>query len=359
MLAVLDRLPRDRFKVSALAPSSGMLSHELRKRAVNVVPFDLRDATGSRLPADVVRQRLIQAIHDVSPDVVHANSLAMGRLVGSIANKIDAPSIAHLRDIIGLSAAAVRDLNRNTVLIAVSHAACDFHVGQGVEAERVRVLYNGVDGADFQPRPTTGRLRRELNLDDDAFLIATIGQIGLRKGLNVLAAAAVEIAAKVKSNSLHFLLVGERFSTKAESVDFDDQLTRTFESAGLGDHLHRLGFREDVAGLMNECDLLAHPAHQEPLGRVLLEAGAAGLPIVATSVGGTPEVLTDGVHAQLTPPNAPESLSAAILEMFENAPLRNRMANAARERIVSDFNIETAAAILVELWNNIRSTSPH
>ena len=98
-------------------------------------------------------------------------------------------------------------------------------------------------------------------------LVATIGQIALRKAQDVLALAA----ARVKSD-LHYLVIGERYSKKAESQAFEESIFERFEAAGLGHRVHRLGYRDDVPALLTEIDILVHTAHQEPLGRVLSEA---------------------------------------------------------------------------------------
>ena len=204
------------------------------------------------------------------------NSLAMGRLLGALGDDVGVSRIAHLRDIIRLSQAAVDDLNRNDRLIAVSHATREFHVAQRLNAGQTTVIYNGVDCTTFQPRESTGALKRELGLPDDAFLILTVGQIGLRKGQDVLAEAAVNLDAveqQPAGRDLHYVVVGERNSAKPESVEFERNLTKRFEAAGMTDRLHLLGYRSDVARLMNEADLLAHPAHQEPAGARAVRGG--------------------------------------------------------------------------------------
>jgi glycosyltransferase involved in cell wall biosynthesis len=101
---------------------------------------------------------------------------------------------------------------------------------------------------------------------------------------------------------------------------------------------------------MNEIDLLVHPAHQEPLGRVLLEAAAAGLPIVATDVGGTSEILSDGHSSRLIRPDDPKMLATAIEELIRDPEMRQRFAAAARAEIESRFPVQRAAEELRRLW---------
>jgi len=348
MLAVVDRLPDAPFEFVALAPVAGRLADALKRRGISHVPLELRDASGARLPRRRACRNLAGAIRRCSPSLVHANSLSMGRLTGAIAAELSLPTIAHLRDILKLSRAAVGDLNRNRLLLAVSQATKRFHVEQGLHAERTRVLYNGVDPSRFRPRRQTGDLRRELGVADDRFLVATIGQIGLRKGQDVLAEAAATLSRRLPR--VDYLFVGERYSAKAESIAFERNVIARFQEAGMGERLHLLGYRDDVARLMNEVDLLVHPAHQEPLGRVLLEAAAAGLPIVATSVGGTEEILVDDESARLIPAGNSQALARAIAELHDDARLRAEMAAAARKRVLARFDVDRAAREQAAVW---------
>ena len=351
MLAVLDRLAGEEFEFVALAPESGPLADALAKRGIRHVPFHFHDKEGHRLPRNAVCRNLLSAVRVVSPQLVHANSLSMGRITGAIASEFSVPTVAHLRDILTLSRAAVADLNRNRRLIAVSQATRDFHVEQGFDSDRTQVLYNGVDCDRFFPRSTTGELKQELGLPEDAFLVVTIGQIGLRKGQDVLAEAA--ILAGDRLPAVHYLLVGERHSTKRESIEFEQNLISRFEEAGLGNRLHRLGNRNGVHRLMNEADLLVHPAHQEPLGRVLLEAAAAGLPMIATTVGGTAEIVEDGRSARLIPPGNPHALAEAMIELRFDNQRRKQLALNARHRMETTFSISRAATALKQLWQEI------
>jgi glycosyltransferase involved in cell wall biosynthesis len=347
LLAVLEHVDRSQFDVHILAPPTGPLARELQRLAIAHIPLNLHDGAG-RLSRDESLRRLEAACAALQPDLVHANSLSMGRLTGALAQRLSIPCCAHLRDIIALSAAAVADLNRNTQLVAVSHATRDYHVARGIDPDRVQVIYNGVDVDAFRSRPAEGWLRRELGLPADRLIVATIGQICLRKGQDVLAEAAVLNAGLLPH--VHYVFVGERYSSKPESVDFEQRIARRFVEAGIADRAHWLGYRDDVARLLNEIDLLAHPARQEPLGRVLLEAGAAGRPIVATNVGGTPEIVCDGASALLVPPGDAPSLAAAIRRLADDPGLRQRLGTAARQRITERFPITESAARLAHFW---------
>lgn len=346
MLSTLDGVRAAGVDVAVAAPTDGLLADELRRRGIDVIGFCARDEQGRRQPQAGLRAELAAIICRRRPDLLHANSLAMGRLSGPVCRDAGLPSLAHLRDIINLSSQAVADLNCHTRLLAVSQATRDFHVAASLAAEKVHVLYNGVDLERFRPRPPCGYLHRELGLLPAAQLIGTIGQIGLRKGQDMLVRAAGHLAKPLPA--AHWLIVGERFSDKEESRQFEADL----HAAGVGPlagRLHFLGYRNDVDRLMSELTVLVHPARQEPLGRVLLEAAASGVAVVATDVGGTREIFPpESQSARLVPPDDPAALAAAILEVMSDDALLHSLGAAARCRAEEAFDVLHATAGLVQ-----------
>ena len=338
-LSVLPRL-WDRFDIAALAPPTGELADLLRAAGVSVTACDVRDP-GSLLPA----------VRGVSPALIHGNSLSAGRALGRGAGELPCPATAHLRDILNLSAAATRDLGRCERLVAVSAATRDHHVARGLPADRVTVVHNGIDPAAFLGGLDRGDCRRdvraELGVPADAPLVLAVGQIGLRKGWDVLARAAGLVDAAPPPV---FVCVGERWSRKAESVRFEADAFSRLERNAPG-RVRRLGTRGDVARLMLAADVLAHPARQEPFGRVLLEAATAGLPVAASPVGGTREMLGDAFAAF---PSGDAAGLAAVLSRLLNGPAeRDRLAAAAATR-AARFTVGAAAAGLAAVWDAAR-----
>ena len=376
MLAVLGYVQASGFTPVVLAPPEGPLADELAARGVEIIPFRSHaigqppelirqlllsrgkyDCTKTvqtvRLSAYYGRHRLEQILSRRRPALLHANSLSMGRLSGPVVERLRLPSVAHLRDIIKLSARATADINRHTRILAVSNATREYHVAGGVDADKIHVLYNGVNLDEFCPRPPTGYLHRELGLPADAQLIGTIGQIGLRKGQDVLLRAAATIADR--DNNIHYLIIGERNSEKEESRRFESDLHHVADSR-LAGRVHFLGRRTDVSVLLNELTLLAHTARQEPLGRVLLEAAAAGVPVVATAVGGTEEIFPPHCNAaRLVEADAQSVLAAALRELLDDESLRRRISTAARLRAETAFSSMSAAKNLMEHYSAVAS----
>jgi glycosyltransferase involved in cell wall biosynthesis len=346
-LSVLPILSAAGFEITAAAPASGELAAALAQQGVAVERFDCQGPDGTRRPLQELRNSLAGLLHKIRPALLHANSLAMGRLSGPVVAELQVPSIAHLRDIVRLKRQAITDLNLHRRLLAVSAATREFHVGQGLAPQRMQVLYNGIDLERLVPRTATGRLHQELGIPPECLLIGTIGQLILRKGQDVLARAAAELADTVRN--VHYLIIGARYSQKPEAIEFENDLHRRVARAGLERRVHFLGVRDDLEQLLPELAMLVHPARQEPLGRVLLEAAACGRAVIATDVGGTREIFPPDLQAaRLVPPNDHLSLAAAIRDLALNEPLRTQLGAAARLRMEQAFDLRTAAAGLVE-----------
>ncbi len=350
MLAMLESLGQTELEFVAAAPVSGMLTGRLERCGVRVLPLTLRDAQGKKRSIEQINFHLAEIVARVSPDLVHSNSLSMGRMVGRIAPHLPIPCTSHLRDIIRLNKTAVSDLNRNAGLIAVSDATRRFHAEQGILSEKLHVIYNGVNTESFCPAPATGILKRELGLSDSAVLLANIGQICLRKGQTLLAQAAVDLSEEFPE--VNYLFVGQRYSQKAESVAYEDAIRLIFRKAGIEDRLFCPGFRPDIPAILNEVDLVVHTARQEPLGRVLLESASCGRPIVATEVGGTAEILTDHVSAVLVRPDDRGALTTAIRQMLTDREFRNGLGERARRAAIEKFSLPTAASNVRAFWRS-------
>ncbi|SFI06904.1 glycosyltransferase family 4 protein [Planctomicrobium piriforme] len=346
LLAVLRELQGASIAPVALAPPAGPLSAAFAECGIRHLPL-----TREQMTVPDWHHELNQVIRDFDLQLLHANSLSMGRKLGAVSPQLECPTTCHLRDIIKLSSAAVTALNAHAGMIAVSQATKSFHAQQGLSSERQQVIYNGIALEQFQPRPRTGWLHRELDLPADALLAGTVGQICLRKGQNDLAQAAVLLRDRLPR--LHFLLIGERHSSKSESVAFDAEITQVLRDAGMEHQLHRLGQRSDVDQIYPELDVLIHPARQEPLGRVLLEGAACGVPIVATDVGGTPEILTHDESAWLTPASDPAALAAGVEAVLSESNRSSLFSQQARQTIVDRFSISRSAHQHLQFWNDV------
>jgi len=204
----------------------------------------------------------------------------------------------------------------------------------------------------------TSDIRKELGLAPDARLIGLIGQIILRKGQDT---ALTALAPLLKEDpSLNVVIVGERHSEKPETIEFGRGLHAVAAREGVADRVHFLGTRTDISTLLPQLNLLLHMARQEPLGRVLLEAAACGVPVVATDVGGTREIFPRGVAdgALLVPKDNAEAARDAASALLAEPIAARTMGLAGRRRIEAAFSVEQAAAGLLRHYNET-AFGPH
>jgi glycosyltransferase involved in cell wall biosynthesis len=351
ILTTVDNVRGAGFDVQAIAPPTGPLVVALRRKNVRHWPLSFAAGARRRDLRDI-REDLADAVTRIQPDLLHANSLSMARIAGPIARQFEVKSIGHLRDIVGTSQAAVNDLNCHDRLLAVSNATREFHISGGVEPAKLFTLYNGVNLVEFQPRKPTRFLHQELGIPDDNMLIGAFGQISLRKGFDVFLKSAEIVAAA--DTDVNFLVVGERYSQKDESRQFEAGLHEFSQRPALSGRIHFLGFRDDVRAIMPELTMLIHPARQEPLGRVLLEAAACGIPIVATDVGGTREILGTSTSAgRLVAADDVQALTNAICELLDSSVERKRLGSLARAQAEVQFDHRKSADALIRHYRTV------
>jgi len=356
MLATLQALRKtDDFRFTAIAPQAGGLADELARLDIPVIPYSVR-ADGRKRETALLHSELRRICGDLQPNVLHANSLAMTRLIGQI-DFTALPLLrrtGHLRDIIKLNATVIADMNSNDAMVAVSEATRRYHVNQGLEQDRCRVIYNGVDIEAFQPRPQLpARSALFPNIPSEAKILLNVGQICLRKGQHDLAKAVCKVL--TVRDDVHMVIAGERHSVKPESVAFETAIRDEFSAIGRSGNLHMPGFCDNVAALMNASDVLVHAAHQEPFGRTLLEAAASGLPIIATDVGGTSEMLRPDQDALLLTPGNPQAVADTVQNLLSHAALQRALATSARNRIVQKFTASQMASGIASFWQTSAS----
>ncbi len=325
-LEMLTRLAPP-YEPVALSPAEGPLATALAQRGVPHLPHTI-----NRRKADI--ETLVDQLNAKATahglDLLHANTLSTADLAGLARVR----SVGHIREIGRLSAARAARLAANERLLAVSNAVAQNLIAQGVPSAKVQTCYNGIDLSLWDPTRWTdaGRtLRKGLG---ERRLILSVGQLGMRKGQDLLVKAFEQIASPAE-----LWIVGERWSTKQESIDFEQELRA--RAAGSSQPVRFLGYREDIPALLAAADLVVHPARQEPLGRVIMEAMAMDRPIVATAVGGTPEMLPADV---LIPPDDVPALVCALAD----PPQRGFRARC-RERFCSERALNCLLTVYAEL----------
>jgi glycosyltransferase involved in cell wall biosynthesis len=223
----------------------------------------------------------------------------------------------------------------NDHVIAVSEATRRFHVRYNlVRPSRIETVYNFVDPCwtGRVPHETRARIRAEFGADDSSPLIATVGALIPRKGQIYLIRALPKILQAVPRTRL--VVVGEAYTRRR----YSKRLEATARQLGVADHVVWAGVRRDTEQILAAIDLLVHPALEEPLGRVLLEAMAAGVPAVASEVSGAQECVVHGTTGLLVPPADSDALAKVTIAMLRDPARRRQFGEAARKRIQEEFS---------------------
>lgn len=319
----------------------------LRRHGIEPVEVGVRTLLG---PTDLRRVR--RHVADVRPDLVHTH-LSYSDVMGGLAARslgLPAVSTVHLMDRPGAARTAAKArlaalVRRRCMrrVITVSEEARRALLSRGGErAERVVCVRNGVvDDA----RPGAGRaVRAELGLGEDELVVSMLAVLRPGKGHDVAAAAVA--ALRERHRGLRLVIAG------------DGPARREVERlvSGLDGAAVVTGHRDDVAALLDATDVLLHPSSMDALPTALIEAMAAGVPVVSTRVGGIPEIVESGREGVLVqpPPTVPR-LVGALEPLLCDRGLRARMGAAGRTRFEREFAAPEWAKRLRALYEEVRS----
>jgi glycosyltransferase involved in cell wall biosynthesis len=255
--------------------------------------------------------------------------------------------ISHLHSVYAKWSAKARALDRATRRFASASVACSEAVGQfartrGYGEGRLRVIPNGIDLAAFEDLPHRLEARRELGLTGSGPLLISVASLYAHKGHAHLLEAMTRVRQEFPQAQL--LLVGGGNRERTEAV------RENVDALRLGDAVRMLGPRDDVPKLLAASDVFVMPSLREGLPMSLLEAGAAGLPAVASAVGGIPEVVEHGVTGVLIPAGDVERLSEGLLELLRDPVRRQELGEAAQLRVSARFGLTRTIEALEGLY---------
>jgi len=275
--------------------------------------------------------KLVSYFRSTRPDIVHTRN-AEAFFYGFLAAKIArVPSIVHSEHGRSFDDRKLRfvfqrwmSVFTDRIFAVTDQLRSDLVAHVGLRREDVEVLYNGVDLGKFVQEPRND-IRRELGLLDTDFVIGSVGRLVSVKNYSLLLHAMQAI----KNDCVRLLLVGDG----PERI----RLSRQAENLGIAHQVQFLGHRDDVARCLAAMDVFVLPSISEGMSNTLLEAMGAGIPVVASNVGGNPEILRNGREGLLFASNSIEALKSAIDELMSRPEYRNELAVAARRRVQGEF----------------------
>lgn len=276
--------------------------------------------------------RLRKVLRQGRFDVVNTNSRRDTMLVGTAARLAGVPLIVRSRHL----AKKVGSLLSYTIVphavIACSEYVRNHLLDRGVKPAQVRVVYPSVP---IEHWPQGSTLRSELKLAATDVVITCVAVMRAQKGHTTLL-AAVEPLIKSRPN-IHLVLAG--------SGAMLETLEQFVAEHGLEKRVHFLGMRQDIPNVLNGSDIFALATEIEATGTVYVEAQAAGLPVVGTRVGGVPEMMIESETGVLVPPNDPDALRDALVQLIDNEMLRKTMGSAARRFVMQGNTFSLQAMV--------------
>lgn len=225
-------------------------------------------------------------------------------------------------------------LRRMDRVVCVSHGQAEKVRRAGVADKKITVIHNAIRTERFGNPKLECRARLEdLFPKPPKTIVAAAGRLSPEKGFDVLIDAAAEVVRE--NSSVGFVLFGDGA--------LRDQLGEQINALGLGENFVLAGFQDNLDDLFPHFDLFAQSSHTEGLPNVLLEAFAAGVPVVATAVGGTPEVIDDGMSGYLVPPGDSTALAGRIIDLLGNDTARREMGSRGQQQVKERFSFPSQA----------------
>ncbi len=362
-LEVLRALPRERIAPVACVPPDSPLdrlcaaaeipveSVNLRRFRRSTNPFVLAGQVkalyqGSRAIVDICKEQKI--------DLIHANTDSAAFVAWEVSRITQLPFVWHCRDLVPMHGFARILSSAAAGVVAISRAVEAHLLNEGVAREKLHVIENGIDLTRIPEQSKCAEiranLRAELRLDANRPTVLCVGSYAPWKRLEQFLDMLAQLRTQVPE--VMGLLVGSE--GVSNNHEYGEALMDHATAVGLDPTgLRFLGERDDVPALMAASDLLVSCSENEPFGRVLAEAGAAGLPVVSTRSGGKAEIVDDGTTGFLTAQGDVPELTAACARLLKDAALREKFGAAARERVEKLFDVHRTAGEVAQLFETI------
>jgi glycosyltransferase involved in cell wall biosynthesis len=292
------------------------------------------------------------------PDIVHfflPRPYVFGSLAAELAGHrlrlMSRRSLTDYREKYPLLGGIERLLHRRTFgILGNSRAVIDQLAAEVDDPRKLALIHNGI----ALPSPVFAGSRRQtrdlLQIPDAALVVAVVANLIAYKGHRDLLAALALIKDRLPA-SWRLLAIGRDDGIGAE-------LKAQAQASGMAGHVLWFGERRDVGELLSASDIFVLPSHQEGFSNALLEAMAARLPVIATAVGGNSDAVVDNETGVMVPPRDPRALGTAILQLADDAELRDRAGEAGRRRVEQHFSLSACVDRYEVLYRALVEADP-
>jgi len=286
--------------------------------------------------------RLTKIVYKVKPVVLHGNSFYATVVLLFPAVLTRGKLVWHARDLtrFGLpSRLCGRFCER---VIAVSNAVKDLLIKQGTKAGKIDIVHNGIEARD-------SNLEAQTKPNDAPIKFANVGQFVPWKKQDIFIKAACRFIQK--GGDARFLLVGDDIFGR--DCKYKAKLLSQIKNCEIAEKFNLLGWQENMDEVWRQINCLVHTAEREPFGRVIIEAMAHGVPVIAVDNCGPSEIIQNGKTGILVPVNDIGELSEAMLKIASDERFSRGLASAGYEQVVSRFSAEKIAVRIREIYEQI------
>lgn len=305
-------------------------------------------------PAAIKLAKLIKA---EKIDLVHTNNsiTPVGALAGWVAKT---PHVWHIREAFGSKRQYQPILSDALTFWLMKHLSDVIICNSAYTAEPFRVreikcmiIQNGIDLSDFPYQDTRGEsIRSQYAIKQDEIVIGMVGNLSTQLKRHNIFLDMTQTLLK-DHHQLKFIIFGG--STNLDQTQYTRALAQQVNSSGLSDKVIWAEFIEDTSAMMNSIDILVHPALTEGSGRVIMEAMAAGKPVVAMKSGGVQELIRDGENGFLIQPGNDQDLGVKVKLLLEDDNLRQNIAGNARIYAHSHFSNQANMRAIEDIYQNL------
>lgn len=332
----------------AICPRPGPLAELLYSRGIAVELIEMLrpepDGTDALDPAAF--QKILRLLKSTKPRVVHSHLYPANFLASLAAHEAHVPAIIQTKHGFDMDPEEGK-LSKKTALytIAVARAIAKDVENAGIAPDRIEVIYNCAGPTHFDVSlKEINDLRTELDLDAGP-LVGTVARLAQVKGVDIFL-KAVQLAKRTIS-PLTAIVVGDGPQSA--------ELHALAQELDINNAVRFFGLRKDTPALNRLLDVVVLASRKEACSLALLEAMAAGRTVIATAVGGTPEIITHGVNGWLVPPEDPTALAQAIITLLSNSALRTSLGTAAQNYVSMYFTREQMIQNVLSFYQRILS----
>ena len=337
-------LPRDLEPVVVLGDEGTILREKLQKAGIRTVSISSLKRDISILSEPHAFVKILAILRKEKPDLVHLNSSKAGGL-GALAARLSGikkivftvHGFAFSENRARIERAFIKFLSYITLLLATDIIFINKKELADVKrwpliSHKCRLIYNGISILPFIERENAQiliakKIKKNISFFTDRIMIGSIGELTKNKGYD----SAIETFKKLLS-SMIYIIIGDG--------ELRNELERQIKESGLQEKVFLAGFVDNASNLLQAFDIFLLPSRKEGLPYVLLEAGAAKLPVVASAVGGIPEIIEDQVTGFLVKPDDISGLAKTLSDLVMN-PRWKETGQALKEKVITDYNLKT------------------